>query len=1116
MTTAVSFPNFVNNQLLLAADLNHIISTLDQQDRLTRVCLHGMGIMCGLEVNFEDEGGPVISIQEGFGLSSDGYMIDLQQVRAVDEVNLDLRWLEYRFCKPAPLYPKVFDFHESIEGRFSGEPAENGYYELLQEKPADDNSVLDLGSFFSGQETNPGQFAVVLLHYRLQETKNPCQTSCNETGRSFNYGTRVLLVRKDLVCRDFKPGGGEIKWPDKPRMRRFGYGDGQIMLCDTIIDKAGFFERYEANMSEAVAGIQAAYDAAFQNAKPLLGESADPFTTYFENLKSLIAAFDGAVETDAWNYLIQHVYGHLKDLILAYEEFADAAFALVEEKAAWPDLKLFPGYLVLGGLTDNFGIDDECRTNCLPPCNTCGDKSRPSLVRFLFDRMKKLTQLFFLGWDGATVMDHTAESNDYPAGAIRVSASRGRNLPLGQRAIPYYYRPAAPVGTVDVKIRECWDYEAWRKEKSHLIPSYHPDAGDANALLYDIDAYGFIRIEGHPGMEVGVAYDEVARLRQEYNLPFNIRCLLVGDGSGLDNLRGADRPDYTELQSAYEKAKAYMASKLEDPAQVGSLAAYVREFDFNAVAWSGFSILECEDTIKALLQKIHIRKVELETQHREHYFFHRFACHHPGLEHMGGVPAGGTFILVYTIVDDQGYQTPFVIGDFCLPYVCCEEIDARCHIDVPCPLPPVDVELEPLVFVCKKVFCNDDEKQYPILTYPPGADAVLEAYYVFPNGSRIKRNELIDTSEETPCFRLLDENSGLLIPENIFQTAQSNKIGVSLEYTPEAGGDKAAQLVEVWKKPAGNIVDTYISSSYDDETELENGRTYSLAFASSHGFNVGLNFRWEYYKKDENGNIFPVIEGDQETFRITFEIPSRYGYLVRLYVSNPVCERAEFTLNVPDDLTPPSFGAAKLASNVSGGQGAAAKEAESSLEKAAGEQKEERSKAKAVIPPAEEVDKKRTAGKPAKAPAALLNQRLERQRQALDALKADEVLAGYKTYANAVLLLKYLRDDPKGLNDRFLKVARQTITTIKRPGGADDKNLTTMLANALAFYLDRQLSLSPDEVLEGARKIVEEVMTKAADAKISKKALRDAWNSGELKEAFPDSGALKEYIKMLK
>ena len=73
-----------------------------------------------------------------------------------------------------------------------------------------------------------------------------------------------------------------------------------------------------------------------------------------------------------------------------------------------------------------------------------------------------------------------------------------------------------------------------------------------------------------------------------------------------------------------------------------------------------------------------------------------------------------------------------------------------------------------------------------------------------------------------------------------------------------------------------------------------------------------------------------------------------------------------------------------------------------------------------------------------------------------------------------------------------------------------------MLANALAFYLDRQLSLSPDEVLEGARKIVEEVMTKAADAKISKKALRDAWNSGELKEAFPDSGALKEYIKMLK
>jgi hypothetical protein len=59
------------------------------------------------------------------------------------------------------------------------------------------------------------------------------------------------------------------------------------------------------------------------------------------------------------------------------------------------------------------------------------------------------------------------------------------------------------------------------------------------------------------------------------------------------------------------------------------------------------------------------------TSHRElapvQLDFSKYAAEHPGMEHLAGAPAGGTFIVVAEIW--QGDP----IADFALPYRCCAE-----------------------------------------------------------------------------------------------------------------------------------------------------------------------------------------------------------------------------------------------------------------------------------------------------------------------------------------------------------------------------------------------------------------------------------------------------------
>ena len=67
---------FEDNQVLTSEPLNALVDYLDDQERLTRVGLLGVGIMCGLRVSAGTAG---VLLTSGVGVTTDGDLIRVPQ-----------------------------------------------------------------------------------------------------------------------------------------------------------------------------------------------------------------------------------------------------------------------------------------------------------------------------------------------------------------------------------------------------------------------------------------------------------------------------------------------------------------------------------------------------------------------------------------------------------------------------------------------------------------------------------------------------------------------------------------------------------------------------------------------------------------------------------------------------------------------------------------------------------------------------------------------------------------------------------------------------------------------------------------------------------------------------
>lgn len=525
MSIIDKYPIFEDNQVLTSGQLNQLHNYLDQQTRLTRSCLIGMGIACGLEVQAEIGVDPFIAITGGIGISSEGYLIKLCPE---GNVCTTVQYRNYNLPEGVVYTPfQDEDFLQDVD-----------LYELLSSE-----AEVDQGETVEPLSEIPGglEDKVVLLFLECidNDLKSCLGKSCDELGIDRIFNLRKLLIdRDDLDKVNLRSNGGR---QDDLFTEKFELET--ISLPRVFFDGSDTYHYFSFALTH-VEALRKVYDSlkkqmskTYTAYEPILGNvyGENPFeTSVIQNVYKQIEEYlGGGLVKFPW-LGIQYVYDFFNDLVLAYEEFRECAYDLMLQ--CCPDMTRFPRHLMLGGV-----IPEENR-----PCNTNRYRhgfTQPPIYnkqRLLLEKTVSLHKRIVL-----LLEKFSFESLDDPIELPqKVTPGGGKKSDLSAQSIPFYYDTKeessfGQLGNLELewnffrKHRQCQLFE---KEQNALNLSYDNNAMLAEAktplttpLHFNMDRHNFLRIEGHQGKDVHETVAGLMALRGQANVDFDIKSIYFGD-----------------------------------------------------------------------------------------------------------------------------------------------------------------------------------------------------------------------------------------------------------------------------------------------------------------------------------------------------------------------------------------------------------------------------------------------------------------------------------------------------------------------------------------------------------------------------------------------------------
>ncbi len=699
----IIYPEFVPDQLLTSDQLNNFFGYLDEQGRMTRTNLLGIGIVCGLKVVTKADKSSV-TITAGCGVTSLGYLISLPEVEY--DVALD-------FDPVQLIYYDLFVDSASKTEKVT-------LWELSKTAATNQNEIVlkDNVTFLNNK--------VVLLFVELleEQNKNCDPNSCDDKGKNITVTTRALLISKNDAdkLRSTADAGTinaqSFSLLDEMKMPRFD------VLNTNPVTSEDIFKAYQKILTkdfiDSVNGLlSSAYTAVSNWVKPEF--QSDPFTA-----KSGAFAFlyDGTIVKNSLVHM-QYYYDYFSDLLQAYDEFRTRGTEILG--TCCPDPTLFPRHLLLGEALPLPATQQSQYRTYFIYSPLFHRRNLVDELRSLFTRLVSLEQNFVLPAISDDVKDPSVDS------FIRITPSHLGCGSFSEKSIPYYYRPNS--GTFPLYLY--WNYNKTLLGKADTNLSYNASeysnlnksnaAKDwvINPLKYDLEPYNFFRIEGIVGKPVtsvlAVLLDHVTQGISEHGkvsanrLPFEIIAVRTGelDIEAIDFTQTSC--NFNDLEISYDIARReyeaviglsiewlnknraaaiqfvdtgedqrlekFIADMLQPvkkflvddlPIFIGSYTAFLRLYekieneatsirDFLVVKFNNGDIRNpgfLEDLIDHFDELIMAAKKgpfralhQAFTQRfRDVYsaqFFSYYTSKHPGIQHKAGVPVGGTFILVY-------------------------------------------------------------------------------------------------------------------------------------------------------------------------------------------------------------------------------------------------------------------------------------------------------------------------------------------------------------------------------------------------------------------------------------------------------------------------------------
>jgi hypothetical protein len=556
----VNYPMFQPDQLLTSDNLNQLFGYLEEQGRLTRTNLIGMGVVCGLEVKTSADG-TSITISKGCGITSEGYLVSVKETT-------------YTFYKP---YNAVQDL---LYGLFV-DGSRNQLYPLneLKEAGTEENTValstLDLST------------KVVLIFVEILEdaAKNCNPDSCDDKGVNVTVSFKPLLIEQaDADKLGNGSGAGNIY---------LNLAELKIKKVDvpatTLSTASTIFQAYLTVISQTfLAKIETQLDALYTTFSPLIADlyPNNPFTGLADSFSFL---HDNTL-TASQLTSIQYFYDLFSDVIFAYEEFRKVGTQVISECCS--DNDTFPRHLLLGLATAPVSAIKATYRNYFIPSpilqgGCCGGSLAE--LRALFTRIVLLLEKFTITPQMQSIGVIPRRFFDTQilfrnrGPVIRITPSKYGDVPLSKKAIPYYYNVTDGVD----KLYAYWNYGKTYNNRANKNLSYHAveynstDEFVTNPLLYDLEEYNFLRIEGHIGMPYATALQSIQDLKNQNRLPFQVLALSgdinqlkqqisnltqLNSGTGLADSMNIDPDDVTcqfqDMESLYDALSAELICKL--------------------------------------------------------------------------------------------------------------------------------------------------------------------------------------------------------------------------------------------------------------------------------------------------------------------------------------------------------------------------------------------------------------------------------------------------------------------------------------------------------------------------------------------------------------------------
>jgi len=528
LPTQTIYPQFEANQVLTKSHLNQLFNFLDEQNRLTRTNLIGIGIVCGLEVETAADG-QSLTISHGCGITSQGYLVSMEDFTATHA--------EVYTVPEEVAYPVLYD-NATQSNRFDlWELTDNG---------ANGGSPLNAG-FLSDK------IVMVFVELLEEQLRNCSPNSCDDKGAEVVMSFKPLLIRKtdaDTILAEVAALTGAGNNTDinnlitaylaleEMRMPRVSVPySAMISTADLVNSYRSILNRTFIE-GQLRSNLLAAFDA-FQ----ILNNGLD--RNIISNWAAPFAADDQVSFTDPHNY--QYYYDFISDLMETYREIRLKGIDTLSLCCPNPDL--FPRHLFLKEAEVGAVHERKYRHYFIPSPIHDHHQELAVEVRQLFERL--IAQIQQAQFPVNVVSLQIQGRFD---ASIKITPSKLGPYPLSDKAIPYYY----DVVSGSPALYELWNHALSKAGKANHNLSYHSDQYPGltpsfitQPLLYDLEPYNFLRIEGHVGKNYQSVLSTLTYLKRNGRLAFDFVGIKTGSSPVTSILEQNFECHFQDLEAIY-------------------------------------------------------------------------------------------------------------------------------------------------------------------------------------------------------------------------------------------------------------------------------------------------------------------------------------------------------------------------------------------------------------------------------------------------------------------------------------------------------------------------------------------------------------------------------------